>query len=281
MRRRKLALTGPHAAALYGLEGFRDLDWPLRWCSPVSGESEVDVIRTRQWAEPTVINGIAVAPISLVLRHLGDIDAVGNLSARDRLELAVEHALREAMATVDDLRVAGGAAPGDTLLREVLRLRRDEPPTESYAETRTVQLLRSFGYEPWRQLPVVEGGKTLHRVDLVIPFATQPRSRPEIVRPSDGLLIEIDSREFHSAEFEKDHRRQSNYDRLGYHWVTFTPTQIERSVGQVRAAIAGAMRRSRATTLPSPRNRPERTATKTPAKAVARNRQPGCADTVD
>lgn len=48
-------------------------------------------------------------------------------------------------------------------------------------------------------------------------------------RPGDGLTIEVDSREFHERAFERDRARQTNYDRLGYRWVAFTPNQIERS----------------------------------------------------
>ena len=41
-----------------------------------------------------------------------------------------------------------------------------------------------------------------------------------MLRLGDGLIVEIDSEEFHAKAFERDHSRQSTYDALGYHWVT-------------------------------------------------------------
>jgi hypothetical protein len=46
-----------------------------------------------------------------------------------------------------------------------------------------------------------------------------------------GLLLEIDSREFHDGRFEEDHQRQTTYDLLGFWWTTFTPTQLEQQSG--------------------------------------------------
>jgi very-short-patch-repair endonuclease len=168
------------------------------------------------------------------------------MTGGERVELAVEHALREGLVSTAELGARGGAHAGDVRLRTVLRLRRAEPPTESYAETRAVQLLRSAGHNTWRQLHVMSGRQILHRVDLVIPFEAG-RRRPEVLRPEHGLLVEIDGREVHEPQFERDHKRQSTYDALGYHWVSFTPNQIERSARQVLAAIDGALKRRRAT----------------------------------
>jgi hypothetical protein len=240
-----IALTGPAAAALLKLDGFRDLDWPLQWCMPRSGSHRHAVLRTRSWKEPTWIGETPVAPAGLVLRHLGndsDLLKVDHLTPLERVELAVEHALRLGLITVEDLRIRGSYEAGDVLLRTIAKQRGDEPPTESYAETRSDQVFRSLGYWCWRQLPIVGAN---HRVDFVLPANGRPdkrRPRPVIFRPELGLIIEIDSKEFHANAFEQDHLRQANYDRLGYRWVSFTPNQIERSPQLVNRTIEGALR---------------------------------------
>ena len=241
MRERRIALTGPQAAALHRLDGFREHDWPLRWVGPAGGRGSGDVIRTRHWTEPNMIGEVPVAPVALVLRHLGGLPAVSDgLSDRDRLELAVEHALRDELVGLDDLRVPFGRGSGDRLLQEILALRGTEPATESYAETRALQRFRSFGLTPWRQVPIVERGKTLHRVDFVIPFRARTR-RPVLFLPGHGFVIEIDSRGFHDGRFYEDHERTLTYDALGYHWQAFTPNQIEHQPERVRRAILNGL----------------------------------------
>ena len=255
----RLALTGPHAAALYGLDGYRDLVWPARYCAPLGAASRAGVVRTRWWEDPVAIGDTWVAPLRLVLRHLGDdpdprrlvgVDGHGRDDGLDvgcRVELALEHALRSGEVRVGELRHLGGSrTAGDQLLRSLLAQRGDEPPTESYAETRAVQLLRQFGMAPWRQVPVVAGGRIAHRVDFVIPRSRgirRPR-RPELLTPADGLLLEVDGRGVHEPQFERDHRRDSTYDALGFHWLALTASQILHEPSQCHAAILGAFRKA-------------------------------------
>ena len=268
MRSTPLALTGPAAAAAYRLDGFRDLDWPLRWCGPRSGSHTNEAVRTSRWKEPVLIGEVHVAPIELVLRHLGNHPEdlrVDSTTPEQRIELALEHALRDGMVSLDALDVRGARSKGDALLRLALQLRRDEPPTESYAETRADQFLRSLGYWCWRQVPLVGAN---HRVDFVLPARPSPKRRPRPVpfRPGDGLIIEIDSREFHERAFERDRARQTNYDRLGYRWVAFTPNQIERSpllVAQTIEAVRESGRRNY-----GPFHRPQR---RFPGRNMGRN----------
>lgn len=246
--RSPLALTGPPGAAVYEWDGFRELEWPPLWCTTRTGPRHPQVIRTRHWAEPVMVGELLVAAAPLVVRHLGTDPAVlrrqsDRISARDRVELAVEHALRAGAVTLEKLRTGGGGRPGDVMLREVLKLRGDEPATESYAETRGVQLLRALGYGCWRQMRVMVNSRAKHRVDLVVPFR-QGRPRPEVLRPADGLLIEVDSRQFHLNRFEEDHQRDCTYDELSFHRLNLTPTQIERHPTKVRRAVEGAFRRS-------------------------------------
>jgi hypothetical protein len=228
---RSAALTGPAAAALLGLDGFRDVGWTPLWCAPATVRKQPGLIRTRCWNEPIMLGDVRVAHVSLVLRHLGEV-----VCDVDRIEFAVEYALREGLVSVNDLRQSHGRSTGDELLRRVMFQRGSEPPAESYAEVRAIQLLRSWGMQCWRQLVIYEHGRIKHRVDLVIPFDQQAQ-RPERLRPSDGLLVEIDSLEFHVGKFEEDHRRQTTYDLLGFRWTTVTPNQLRDSPQRVRRAI--------------------------------------------
>ena len=189
-----VALTGPAAAARLGLDGFRDREWCPRWCAPASTRAAPGVIRTRAWAEPVVIDELRVAALSVVLRHLDGMGTVGRLFEDERVELAVEHALRDGGVTIEKLRVGGGAAPGDVLLRRVLARRPPgEPPTDSYAETRAVQRMRSIGLVPWRQVPVL--GPRRNRADFMLPYRPSKRRllppRPEVFLPPYGVLVEI------------------------------------------------------------------------------------------
>jgi hypothetical protein len=237
------ALSGAAAAQLLRLDGFRDGEWPGVWCSNRNSRSQRGVIRSRTWYPPQTIDGISVAHAAVVLRHIA-IQPLGHpqLSDHDLVELAVEHALRDGLVTLGDLKTQGAQGRGELILRQVLMRRpKDEPPTESYAETRAVQVFRELGVTPWRQMPIYERGRQKHRVDFVIPFR-RTRVRPSIVAPPDGLLVEIDSREWHEGSFEKDHERQSTYDRLGFHWITLTPNQVEHS--SIKRTIDGAIRRA-------------------------------------
>ncbi len=250
MRRHEPALTGPYAAALLGLDGFRGLIWPMRWATSRSGPVEPGLVRTRRWSPPSDVNGVAVAGALVVLRHLGNDLRVleraqkhDRVAPHDRVELALEHLLRLRLLSWDDLRFQGGCLPGDKMLRSIIALRGSVPPTESFGETRTAQWIRLLGWPVWRQVPIIgTTGRIVRRADFVFPFLR--RRRPLVMRPELGLLMELDSREFHADAFDEDHERQSTYDALGYHWVTVTPNQVEFSPTKTRRAVEGAYQRA-------------------------------------
>ncbi len=246
MRHRRLALTGPAAAALYQLDGFRDYKWPHSWCVPWGNNTYPGdrTVQARRWEVPQMIGDIPVCSVELVVRHLHAFPAdlvsrADGIAPIDRVELAVEHILRLGHTLCA---ARGGSMSGDALLRSVLLRRGNNVPTESYAETRAVQRFREWDIQPWRQIPIMEKGRIEFRADFMIPF--RRRRRPDIIRPCDGLLIEIDSREFHEHQFERDHERGSTYDALGYHWISVTPNQIEHQPTKVRKALDGASRRA-------------------------------------
>ncbi len=240
---RSAVLTGAAAASLMGLDGFRDLTWDPLWCAPHSVRPQPNLIRVRAFGGTTVIGDQLVAHPVLVLRHLGEQGAElrsatqhDGVSPRDRVELALEHALREGLVTLEELRPTRSWSGGEVLLKEVLELRGDEPAAESYAEVRVIQALRSWGIRCWRQMWIYEAGRLKHRVDLIVPF-DQNAQRPERLKPNDGLLLEVDSQEFHVGKFEQDHQRQTTYDLLGFAWTTITPNQLRDSPTRVRRAI--------------------------------------------
>jgi hypothetical protein len=254
MKPRRLALTGPAAAAVHGLDGFRDIEWQQTWCVPWGGEMKPGdrTVRTRAWPTPKIVDDVPVCPIDLVIRHLNAFpaDLLGRpdgLSAIDRVELAFEHAARLGH---EPSPAGGGCMPGDVLLRQVMKRRGDTVPTESYAETRAVQVFRQWDIHPWRQIPIMERDRISFPADFLIPFRRR-RRRPDIIRTCDGVLVEIDSREFHENEFERDHDRGSTYDSLGFHWISITPRQIEQHhQARVRKTIDDAFRRAGQPTWP-------------------------------
>ncbi len=239
-------LTGPAAASLLGLDGFRDHVWPPMWLQPHSASAAPGIIRTRGPLAPVEVAGTRVAPVALVLAHLGHVPEAlqveRGVTARDRVEYALEHALRSGLVSLAELQSLRSKMPGAQLIRDLLALRGGEPPTESYAETTGVQVLRELGHHPWRQVPILGLTGERHRIDFVIAFRRKAR-RPLLLGPGDGLGIEIDSREFHEGTFERDHARQSVYDALGLHWITLTPNQLKRP-RQVERAIDGALARA-------------------------------------
>ena len=261
--RQPAVLTGAAAAAQLGLDGFADRAWPLLWCGPTTLRPAKQLIRTTSTLEPVHIGEFTVAHPGLILRHLGcqaELLSLDKLTARDRIEIAVEHALRDGLATLEELQSAQSRSPGDRLLREILGLRGDEPPAESYAEVRAIQVLRSWGLTCWRQLHIYERGRVTHRVDLVVPF-DQRAKRPEILTPEHGLLLEVDSREFHERRFERDRSRQTTYDVLGFAWTAFTPSQLEQQPARVKRAFDALYSRARerfGNTPSAPRNTPTR-----------------------
>jgi hypothetical protein len=261
------ALTGPAAAALLGFDGFRDAPgktstaelWTPLWTSPSTHRAAPHLIRTRHWLSPTFVDVQQVAHPALILRHLGeglaDTGFQNRLKPLELVELAVEFALRHELVSVHQLAVRSSRLRGDRLLSQVMRMRGNQPATESFAETRAVQILRGWGISCWRQVWIYEHGRPKHRVDLVIPFK-QRMARPAKLTPGMGLLLEVDSREFHERQFEKDHARQTTYDLLGFEWISFTPNQLEHQENRCRKALEVRIERGSGTTqLRNPRQK--------------------------
>jgi hypothetical protein len=238
-----IALTGPAAAAIYGLDGFRNIIWPHRYVTSYKGHGGDNVQRTRHWQTPQHIDGELVATIPLVLRHLNthphDLeDLPDGINPQDRVELATEHARRLGHRITIPHNAHG---PGDQLLRAVRKLSGTEPPTESYAETRFLQWCRSVHLHPWRQIPVTINGKK-YRIDFG--FSLGPRYRPQPIRPHQLLFCELNSKEFHEGTFEQDSEKRNAFDRAGFHHIGITPNQVTHHPEKALASILGAIDRT-------------------------------------
>jgi hypothetical protein len=189
-----------------------------------------------------------VAHPAIILRHLGlQIDALHGrrMTGIERIELALEHAFREGFVSIDDLHLGGGADTGLCVIRQLLHLRRDEPPTESYAETRGLQLIRRAGVECHRQVWVRAPYREAFRVDFVLLRRRRNvrRPRPKEWIPGLGLVLEINGKQWHEGTFERDHHRQVTFAALGIPWLGVTPNQIENQPQLVLNAIRQLMHR--------------------------------------
>ena len=239
-------LAGGRAAQMLGWNGFES-ETEVVWIVPHttgtsrSGVEMFDqygrVIRSRAWTEEfDFLGGQPIAPPGLILATLceglsylprwpGDYTPIAQ---RDRIELALEHYLRLGYE-VPTLNTATLS-----IVRQLARKRGPkEPPTESYAETRGIQQLRSQGlHQVFRQVPLVQEGKTVNRIDLVYPFRPSTR-RPEVFDPDEGAPLEIDGRAFHERQFEKDRRRGNNHTVAGARLLVATPALIERNIREL------------------------------------------------
>jgi hypothetical protein len=238
-----VVLTGAAAAARLGLDGFRDIVWPHRYATPYNGHGGHQILRTRHWQPPKLIDGELLAALPIVLRHLNaypeDLDGIPDgISSQDRVELATEH-VRRLRHKVMVPRNAQG--PGDQLLRLVRQLSGNEPPTESYAETRSLQWFRTVGLHPWRQINIVINGKK-YRIDFG--FSLGVRYRPLRTRPNHLLFCELNSKEFHEGRFEQDSDKRNALDQAGFHHIGLTPNQITHHPERALATITGAIRRA-------------------------------------
>jgi very-short-patch-repair endonuclease len=225
------------AAAVFGLDGFTGPGpVPLDLVDLTHGRPPaargVPPIRTARLPNRaiTVHEGLRTTTPTWTLGELGaaGVDA-------DGVELALESALRQGFTTEAKLRRvvtdrSGPPWPGTPVLAEALcRRRPGDPPTESYAETRFLQLVvRPAGLEdPERQVPVqIRGGRGAYRCDFVF-----RRERP--------LDVEIDGRAGHASDADRDYDsvRDHDLEQAGMEVVRFAASRVERRPSQVTGQL--------------------------------------------
>ena len=155
-RRPEGAICGEAAAALYGLDGFDPGVSFETQIDPRVSHAQPGVRRHRLLQDSVDFDGIHVTAIEETLLGLGArlrprpgcAAARQHLESIDLVELATECALHLGLTTVDSLTEllvrAPRNRPGRGVLALVLRQRPPgAPPTESYLETRCVQVLRA------------------------------------------------------------------------------------------------------------------------------------------
>ena len=233
-------LSRTTAAALWRLDGFEDRrELHANVARNATARGDATIHRVRDFHDIRTIDGLPVTGPSATLLELGaalsarprfrgDADP---LTPEDLVELALESALREQLADLDELgSLVRNTAPqhlGRRVLAAVLGRRPiGAPCTESHLETRVVQVLRDGGLPPLdRQVWVDDAeGARIGRVDFVI----------------GRVVIEADGEEYH-PDFQLDRERWVRLDEAGYIVRPFTSMQVERrtkwTVERVKAAL--------------------------------------------
>lgn len=207
---------------------------------PVSSGRRVGVHRIQTLEQVRTVAGLCVTGVAQTLIELGagllEVRSPGGhrLRAEDLVELALESALHQRLTTLehisDLLNSVGPSHSGAAVLRRVLALRPPGiAPTESWLETRSVQVLRAAGIDDFdRQVEIwTAAGERIGRVDLRRWF----------------VIIECDGREWH-PDFEADRQRWVKLQSAGYLVLpaTFRLVEFEtpRFVASVRELIAQA-----------------------------------------
>lgn len=205
------------------------------------------LIRTRHTPEVVQLNGRPVTAVADTLvdigacsaplqRWPGDRSPIGKL---DRVELALESALRLGLVSLDELASVLDRStrqrPGRAVLEAVLRRRPPGAPcTESYLETRAVQRMRDAELpSPRRQVVLRDSfGRDIARVDLLL----------------GRIVIALDSVAHHAdrTAFERDRRQWSELGSMGFTVLVFTYEHVERQSGFMVRIVREALIRQTA-----------------------------------
>lgn len=214
------------AAALWGLDGFEP---PVPRTANVSRTSGLRHQAVRRVAplEPIATRaGFDVTGVAQTLIELdagleprpGAINDPRRLRPDELVELAVESALHQGLVKESDLLEVlagcGNRRAGAAVLQAVLGRRPfGAPPTESYLETRGLQVLRNGGVSTGqRQVEIHDRrGLYLKRVDLLL----------------DGwLIVEFDGEAYHDPE--RDRELRSAFTAAGFLVLPFDFEQVTR-----------------------------------------------------
>ena len=239
------AIAGPAAARLHDLDGFaprRGKPFAVGQRGPVLGERATiagrtpsvnvprssgrrgdDLRRVDAFDNVCRIDGLRVIGVTQTLIELGaglpETQSPGGhrLRAADLVELALESALHQKLTTLDRIRdvldTVGRTSAGAAALRRVLTVRPfDIAATESWLETRAVQVLRAAGIvDLERQVEIrTPSGVRIGRVDF--------RRGP--------VIIECDGAEWH-PDFEEDRKRWAALQSAGYLVLPATFQMVE------------------------------------------------------
>ena len=239
-----LALSARAAAAAYRWDGFdrpdsRLLEEPPLVC-PWTSRADLRPYRRRDLSirDLWVVDGLRVPRPAWLLATLG-ADPHVNL---DRLELAVECALRRGGTHERDLWHEAREPNRDRMLATVLERRgHGSPPTGSLLETLTVQrVLRPFGIEVLaRQVEVIAGGQFVGRPDFLL---------------AGWTVLEVDGGQHLGDEHRRaDRARDLRMGTAGLMVIRIGPEQVDQpAVLASRLGAAVSARAAAATPAPPP-----------------------------
>jgi very-short-patch-repair endonuclease len=235
-------LSRSAAAALWALDGF-ELPAPIDVNVPRSSFRRGARVHRVPSPAPVDKGGLPVTSIAQTLVEVGNGLVARDrfegdprpISPHDRVDLALESALRRGLALEAELAAAtitrGTRRRGAAILRDCLERRPPgAAPTDSYLETRGIQLLRRAGLPTGqRQVRLSdERGAFVARVDLLLP---------------GRLVVEFDGREHHArvADFDRDRARWDAIVAAGHRVLVFSNDHVERQptfvVDTVLAAV--------------------------------------------
>ncbi|MFN2594228.1 MAG: endonuclease domain-containing protein [Actinomycetota bacterium] len=226
----RCAVSHQAAAALWRLDGFPQCDPIVSTTRHVSNRS-VDVRRVRSLSDSDVteVTGIpATTPARTVIDLGSEIDS-------ERLEVAVESALRKKLTTLPDIskglaRRGGRGVRGTAVLRKVLaRLEVGGPPTRSILEQKMRRLLTHAGLPRMvREYKVTLAGRTFFL---------------DFCYPEVKVAVEVEGWEWHSGrrKWQNDLERRNLLSGAGWLILNFTWTDVCERPQLVASQIARAV----------------------------------------
>jgi very-short-patch-repair endonuclease len=202
------------------LDGF-ELE-PLEVTSTANLRTPCSSVRIHKTAAMPRIDVAVVRriPVTTVQRTLIDL---GVCADEDRVELALESALRRGMTAIPRITrrlqaLEGHGRRGPSVLKQVLHRRGwDSPPTGSALETRFLQFVRRYKLpRPDRQVCIHDDDGFIGRVDFYYSDAR--------------VVVEVESRRHHSsrADWERDLRRRNALTTEGYRVLHVTHERMMR-----------------------------------------------------
>jgi hypothetical protein len=227
--RKKVVFSHRTAAALHGLEGFKEGPVELTVTKAMRIPEGITAHRVEVLL-PSDVTEVKDLRVTKLPRTLIDLAAVTDWYA---LRTAIDQALREKKTTIKELEKAVQRAkhrPGISEIRRMLReFTGDDGPTESVLEDECLDLIDSAGLPRPKVQWTVVAGRTRRRLDLSY--------------EDWGIVIEADGYASHaSIEIFEDDRQRNNSLVAGglrvLHWTwEALQTRPEELIGELCAVI--------------------------------------------
>ena len=199
---------------MWEFDGF-DLDTIEIWTPRRLQSSRV---KSREGDIPiSDLTEIDAIPVTRVERTLIDLAAVEDI---DKLEDALDSALRRRLTTLNRLRFKVRAAEGRRGIGKLRSLlaERDERgrPSASRFETRLNRLLIKSGLPAVREFKIWDGGEFVARVDFCF--------------PEGELIVEADGFRWHSGRraWQRDRERRNQLTAMGWRVIRATWDDLTR-----------------------------------------------------